>query len=321
MNFDINTMTVSWQELPFQNAPFLTKGGFHKYWRHNLTAFSWTAGLNDFDLNFFNGTCISDQIITYDYQNLRFEITIPEGAEIWKNTSLSSCSRYVDDIYCFGGINCTDFTDNHLLWTKYNIISNTITKLNSTGIEDVLSRELGSITCIDDEKKCLIGAGQAIAAGTVDQWVFYNIRKDKFIILDPQDKPTNLQYISPDVAETWKLIDEKSDFEVIKNGPLLMTGGDNASHILLSSDTIRYIAGFQYKNEEKFKVYPSNNLFTIKGQVLKNIPKLRHYHYPENNVLDEEQCSYFIEYGGKEQNEVTHFHYINQPVLFTVCRK
>jgi len=60
-------------------------------------------------------------------------------------------------------------------------------------------------------------------------------------------------------------------------------------------------------------------LFTIKGQVLKNIPRLRRNN--DNNIIDEgEQCNYFVEYGGKEQNEVTPFHYINQPLLFKICR-
>jgi len=260
----------------------------------------------------FSVTCISDEIITYDYKNLRFEITIPEGAEHWKNTSIGSCSRYLDDIYCFGGINCTAFTDDHLLWTKYNLKTNTISRLNSTGIENVLSRELASITCIEKKKKCILGSGQAIAGGTIDQWVDYDIKKDELIILNPRNKPTNLQYISPDVSETWKI--EDSDFKVLQNGPILMSGGDNASHILLSSDTIRYVAEFNSK-QEIFIQEETDDLFTIKGQVLKNIPRLT-----KDDIIDEtEDCYHFIEYAGKEQNEMTPFHYINEVVLYKVC--
>jgi len=138
--------------------------------------------------------------------------------------------------------------------------------------------------------------------------------KRRIYILNPENKPTNLQYICPDVAETWK-IGSRRNIKVLKNGPIIMSGGDNASHVLLSSDTIRYLAEFNYK-KEKFIQEETGDLFTIKGQVLKNIPKLKTSH-----IIDEsDDCHYFVEYAGKEQNEITPFHYINEVVLYKVCR-
>jgi len=130
-----------------------------------------------------------------------------------------------------------------------------------------------------------------------------------------------LQYISPDIAEIWKEDNHAdSGYKVIHEGPLIMTGGDNASHAILTSNTVRYLAQFEYKQAEdaNFIQYPTDDLFTIKGQVLKNIPKLKRN--DDNIIESRDHCSYFVEYGGKEQNNAVPFHYLNEVVLFKVCK-
>jgi len=191
--------------------------------------------------------------------------------------------------------------------------------LNSKNIENVLPRDQSSVTCIKEEKKCLIGSGQLLEGGTVDQWIFYNIGKDSFTILNPENKPTNIQYISPDVVETWES-NRDNGYKVIDNGPILLTGGDNASHVLLSSDTIRYLAEFNYDDTIEFIEYPTDDLFTIKGQLLRNIPKFINN---DDNLIEniDDNCDYFVEFGGKEQNPQVPFHYINEVVLYKICNQ
>jgi hypothetical protein len=109
MNIDLNTNTVQWVQLPFENPPIVSQGGYHSHWKKNLTAFSWTAGLNYFDVDAFSGICISDQIMTYDYQNLRYEVTTPINAVDYMNMSSAAFDRYNGVVYSFGGYNCSDF--------------------------------------------------------------------------------------------------------------------------------------------------------------------------------------------------------------------
>jgi len=250
--------------------------------------------------------------------NLRFEI-INNFGESWRNITSGSCGRYKDDIYCFGGFNCTNLKDNFTLWTRYNLKENLLVNLNSKNLENVIPREQCSVTCITEKKNCLIGAGQLLEGGTIDQWAYYNIEKDKFKVLNPKNKPTNIQYLSPDIAETWELENNPNGYKVINNGPILLTGGDNSSHALLSSDTIRYLAKFNYQGRIGFKEYPTDDLFTIKGQFLRNIPKFKNNDNRKENVDD--LCDYFVEYGGKEQNPQVPFHYINQVVLYKICNR
>jgi hypothetical protein len=315
MNIDLSTLTVSWESLPFENPPLVSQGGFHQFWRKNLTAFSWTAGLNRFNFTEFTGTCIGDQILTYDYKSRNFEITIPNGFPHWYNMSSGACGRFDQDIYCWGGFNCSTF-EEPLLFTRYNIKENLLWDLSTAiGLDQMIPRDNPSVTCIEKEKKCLIGSGHLLAGGTVDEWNFYDIQTNSFQFIESKNKPTNIEYLSPDISQVWKI--ENHDFKVIEDKEILVTGGDNSSGTLLGSNTIRYLAQIDYKLQFSIQT-PTNNLFTIKQQYLKNIPVVikEKIDFKDKKRMD---CSYFIEYGGKEQNEEVPYHYPNQVVLYTIC--
>jgi hypothetical protein len=313
MDIDLDTKTVEWRQLPFENPPIESQGLFHQFWKKNITAISITAGLNFFDPNEFAAICTGDRIVTYDFSNERFELTTPVGGG-WGNLSSGACGRYKNDVYCWSGLNCLTFEEESS-WTKYNIPTNTLTHLCSENLESMIPRDSPSVTCIEKEKRCLIGSGHLISGGTVDDWNFYDIQDDAFIFFEPRNKPINIQYISPDIAQTWVI--KNNNFKIVDQKNILLIGGDNASGILESSDTIRYVGEFN-RHSLKFKEFETEDLFTIKQSYLRNIPKIR-----ENEDLDIEYdvnaCNFFIEYGGYEHNNQVPFHYPNQVVLYTLC--
>jgi hypothetical protein len=264
----------------------------------------------------FDIICSGDNIVTYDFENLRFEITKPNGFT-WRNISNGVCGRYKDDIYCWSGLNCTNFQEVRL-WTRYNIPTNTLYNLSSEGLINVRPRDSASVTCIESKGKCLIGAGHVLPSpelcGALDDWEFYDVELDKFESLDPKKKPLNMEYITPDISRTWNITN--NDFVVVEEGDILLIGGDNSSCSIPSSDSVRYLATFDY-DKIKFKEYKTGDLFTIKQQKMKNIPKI----IDNNNQEDESKknCNYWIEYGGFEHNPEVPEHVPNEVVLYKLC--
>jgi len=323
MNIDLTTNTVNWEQQPFENPPIESQGLFHQFWRKNSTAFSWTAGLNLFNFSEFDATCHGDRILTYDYLSQRFELTTPIGGS-WGSICSGACGRYKDDIYCFSGFSCDTFTELPL-WTKYNVNTNQYTVLNSQGLENLTPRDSSSVTCIEKEKRCLIGSGHLISGGTVDQWAYYSIKDDSFTFLEPENKPVSLEYLSPDIAQTWK-IKKNLNFKVFKEDNILIIGGDNASGSLASSDTIRYLATFN-RDQIKFKEWPAGSHFGIKQNYVRNVPTVKKNNGVEEEVDGAEEvdieetdfCDYFIEYGGYEHNATIPLHYPNEVVLYRIC--
>lgn len=333
MNIDLKTNTVEWEQLPFVNPPLVSQGGYHSHWKKNLTAFSWTAGLNEFIISPFSGTCISDQIITYDYVNLRFELTTPLNAEAYMNMSSAGFTRYEDVVYSFGGFNCTTFKEPQL-FTKYDLKENSIEVLDSSGLSEVLKRDDPTLNCIKEKKKCILGTGPLIEGGTTDQWVVYDIQTGQFLFPNFTNQAHDLEYMSGDTADEW--IINHGDYKVVHSGVLPITGGSLASGHLESANTIRYLSILDY-NSYTFTNYSTGSLFTIKDEWLRNIPKIKSKQdiYCEYvDYEDEEECAQyindesdgkkknchsFIEYGGKEQNPVTPFNYPNQVVHYKIC--
>jgi hypothetical protein len=333
MDIDLTTNTVNWVQQPFVNPPIESQGLFHQFWRKNATAFSYTAGLNLFNFAEFDATCNGERIVTYDYLNQRFELTTPIGGS-WGSMCSGACGRYKDDIYCFSGFSCDTFQELPL-WTKYNINTNVYTVLNSEGLENLTPRDSSSVTCIENEKRCLIGSGHLISGGTVDQWAFYSIEDDEFTFLDPENKPENLEYLSPDIAQTWKIKNNLS-FKVVQEDNILIIGGDNASGAIATADTIRYVATFD-RDEIEFEEAPHGTLFGIKQSYLRNVPTVKEEEEEEEeqaqqaeptepveqveyiSIEETDFCDYFIEYGGYEHNPSIPLHYPNEVVLYRIC--
>jgi hypothetical protein len=314
MDIDIETKTVNWTQLPFDNPPQTSAGGFFQYWKKNVTAFSWTAGINFFNATSFQIFCDGSQIVTYDYQNLRFEVTQPIG-NYWKNISSGACGKYKDDVYCFGGFNCTNF-DQPLLWTKYNIPTNTLTQLNSAGLANIQPRTSNTLTCIKSESKCILGEGENVILGKINQWAIYSIKSDSWISFNSSSQPINLKYVKPDISENWKIYD--GNYKVKSNKKMFMSAGDNGTTGDQGlTNTIRYLALFDYDTLQ-FNPQPIDDLFTIKQQSLSAIPFALSDDNDDNDD-NENICRYFVEWGGREQNTQVPFHYPNTPVLYKVC--
>jgi len=335
MDIDVITLTVNWTQIfNASELPLVAQGGFHQFWKKNVTAFSWTAGLNVFDPAAFTASCIGSEIITYDYSTNRFETIVPNGADAWRNMSSAGCGKFGDDVYCYGGFNCTDFSEPKL-FTKYHIPTNTLQQLSPTGIDTILARTENSVTCITTQKKCLIGSGQLIEGGTVDQWNYYDITTNSFEFPVFANQPTRIEYLSPDITEIWNITG--GNYTVLDNEEMLVTGGDNTSFRLLSSNTLRYLAKINY-HSNTFKQIPTCFLFTIKGEYLRSIPIIYQAGDPVgddsliadtvatsstvdniSNFVYNRNCSLFVEYGGKEQNQQITFHYPNAVVLYSFC--
>jgi len=334
MDIDLKTKTVQWEQLPFVDPPLVSQGGYHSHWKKNLTAFSWTAGLNFFTFSPFAGICISDQIMTYDYQNLRYEVTTPINAVDYMNMSSAAFDRYDGVVYSFGGYNCSDFFQEPQLWTRYNIADNRIETPNPSGLSKVLKRDSATLNCIKQDKKCILGSGPLIEGGTTDEWVVYDIEQDQFLFPNFTNQPHDMEYISGDTADVWEI--ENGDFKVKHSGLLPMIGGSIANGQLLNANTVSYLSILDY-NDYTFKNYSTGNLFTIKDEWLRNIPvfKTKEKNYCQTvNYQDEgcaqyincpdtdriKNCHYFIEFGGKELNEQVPSTYPNAVVLYTICR-
>lgn len=300
-DIDLNTQTVQWTQLE-STAPSAACGGFHQFWRNNLTSFSYVAGLNGFGSSGFQ--CNGTTIVTYDFVSQSFELTVPNGGN-WGTMAAGGCDRYLDDVYCFGGFDCSTFQDTNS-WTKYNIPTNTFSVLNTANLSSLPARHHASLNCIEKSGVCVIGSGDKFTGGTVDQWTYYDVEDDQFIFFEPKDKQTNTQYLSADIAQVWKIVN--GDFVVFReSNKMLVVGGDNATGS--GSDTIRYV-GVYNLNSRKFKEKDADGLFTIKQEYLSNIPQIK------GETTD---CDYFIEYGGSESNEEVAYHYVNQVVLHQVC--
>jgi hypothetical protein len=318
MNIDIHTKTVEWVEQPFINPPPETRGVFHQFWKHNLTAFSMTAGLNQLSFP-LSASCGGSRIVTYDYVNQQYEITTPGGGN-WGSIAGGACGRYKDDVYCYGGFSCSNFKDSQS-WTKYNIPMNIFTRLDSTRLGSMVARSMSSVTCFENKQFCLIGSGNSAAGGTRDQWDIYDIDDDEFDFITSANKPQNIEYLTPDNHEIWRI--NNGDFEVAKDiRKLLVIGGDNASGAIGTSNTVRYVAEYDVNSKRFNKL--EVDLFTIKQQYFRNIPSIRcqgdNPGYECEEEDDEDDCSYFVEFGGFEQNaDVTLLTYPNKVVLYKWC--
>jgi len=320
MNIDIYTLSVSWDQQPLPNPPDETQGVFLQFWKHNLTAFSMTAGLNTFSVMPFSATCAGTRIATYDYVNQRLELTTPIGGS-WGFMAGGACGRYQDDVYCFGGFSCATFQDIKP-WTKYNIPTNTFSNLASTNLGDMTARSMSSVTCFEDKEFCIIGSGNSAAGGTIDEWDMYLRDDDKFVFPVSSNTPVGIEYLTPDNPETWIIND--GDFVVVQDKrKMLVVGGDQASGAINTSNTIRYVAEYNV-NSHKFDEITTVNvteLFTIKQEYFRNIPKIRCQGDEEEGVQcdDDDECSYFIEYAGFEENPNVALHYPNEVVLYKWC--
>jgi len=156
-----------------------------------------------------------------------------------------------------------------------------------------------------------------VEGGTVDQWNYYHIKSNAFEFLEPlKNKPRNIEYLTPDIVEYWK-IHADGRYSIIDNAEILLTGGDNASGMALNANTLRYLAQFKYHGREQFKEYDTGSLFTIKDEYFRNIPIV--VEKDDDESMYKSACKYFIEYAGKEQNTKVPFHYPNQIVLYTIC--
>jgi len=313
MAIDIDSRTVSWHKLGGV-APSEASGAFHQFWKYNLTAIAMVAGLNGFTPVGFP-VCQSNNIVVYDFVNQAYQLITPINSYIWTNFTAGACGVYESNVYCFGGFNCTNFTDIPRMWTRYNMKTNTLTLLNSTGLSNVPARHHSSVICIHEEGRCIIGSGDLFAGGTLDQWLSYDIASDTITILNTTNTPQNTQYISIDSAQVWKVYTNNTYAVVNDKKKMLLIGGDNASGISGTSNTIRYLGQFN-RNNLKFKKFDSTGLYTIKQEYLKNIPKVRH----NDNDDDNETCFHWIEFGGFEENASTPLTYPNKVVLYESCK-
>jgi hypothetical protein len=332
MNIDINTKTVQW--IPLHNStelPYETRGIFHQSWKHNATAFSVTAGLNDLS---FTATCSGQNIITYDYINQRYETTVPIGGN-WNNLAGGACGRYKDDVYCFGGFDCNTLEDSNS-WTKYNIPMSSWWDLSGTTTNhgSVSGRSMSSVTCFEDKQFCVIGSGNSIFGGTKDDWVMYD-RDNNIFIPRGSNHPVGIEYLTPDNSETWR-INDNGEFQVVNDKrKMLVVGGDQASGTIEgASETIRYVAEFNVNGNgnNNWKFHPitptmpiaGQSLFTIKQEYLRNIPRVRCDSNTQGKPCDvnsenDDKCSYFIEFGGWEENSSVSRRYPDSVVLYKWC--
>jgi len=201
----------------------------------------------------------------------------------------------------------------------------------------MLPKDETSVTCITTQRKCLIGSGQLIEGGTVDQWSYYDISTNSFEFPLIQNQPSGIEYLTPDISEIWNVTG--GNYTVLDNQEMLVTGGDNASDVLLSSNTIRYLAKFNY-HSQTFNQIPTCFLFSIKGEYLRSIPIIyqpgdpigAESEFADNsnlalsstvdnisNFVYNSNCNLFVEYAGKEQNAQITFHYPNAVVLYSFC--
>jgi len=271
--------------------------------------------------------------MTYDFENLRYEVTTPKNAANYRNMSSAAFDRYNGDVYSFGGFNCSDFFQEPQLWTRYNIEENSIEVLNPKNLSKVLKRDSATLNCIEQEKKCILGSGPLIEGGTTDEWVVYDIKRDEFLFPNFTNQPHSMEYISGDTADVWEKQD--GDYKVTHSGLLPMIGGSIANGQLLNADTSSYLAILNY-NSYTFTNYSTGNLFTIKDEWLRNIPVFKtsqRQHCETVNYQDagcaqyinspeqdrRNNCNYWIEFGGKEENAQVPSTYPNAVVLYKIC--
>jgi len=187
---------------------------------------------------------------------------------------------------------------------------------------------MSSVTCFEDKDFCIIGSGNSVTGGTKNEWTMYDRAQNRFIYIET-NHPNNIEYLTPDNPETWRIEDD-GDFDVVNDKrKMLIVGGDQASGTIEgASETIRYVGQFNVNGNLKNKwstMTPTmpisgQTLFTIKQEQFKNIPKVKCDDNTEGMPCDDDDdCSYFIEFGGWEENSSTPLRYPDSVVLYKWC--
>ena len=324
---DLNTLTVSWEQLPF-NVPN-SIGAFPQYWRKNSTAFTWTGGLTSFSLTTGSGKCDDSILYTYDFVNQRYETTFV-GNNMWQNVTNGACGQIGNDVYCYGGINCTHpFSGDLKTWTVFDIETNVFQNLNSAGLNATQARAEHSVTCYAADGYCLIGHGNIVTGGTIDNYTLYEVKENELEAVQVKNDYQGILDLFPAVGQVWKINSQNNggvDFKVIKNGFTLVIGGGLAiGHVGLSGVT-RIVSLLLPKTNGNIphhfvsKAFLTGGLFNVTDERIDNIPRLKDHDYSILGQNISKKCDIFMEYSGSTNPVGDVEVYTNEPVFYKVCR-